>query len=88
MALTAAHSSTLVEECIRVLRKLHSIHDWTNKINDYVCLKLSLVSEIVAEIPILQMQLDGSCTRGDNDFAPCGRGDDDDKDGAPSPLEQ
>ena len=59
VALTAAHSSTVAEECIRVVRKLHSTAEWGGKINDYACLKLSLVSEIVAEIPILQMQLEG-----------------------------
>ena len=30
---------------------------WSRKINEYMCLKLSLVNEIVAEIPLLQMQL-------------------------------
>ena len=30
---------------------------WSQKINEYMCLKLSLVNEIVAEIPLLQMQL-------------------------------
>ena len=60
VALTAAHSSTVAEECIRVVRKLHSTAEWGGKINDYACLKLSLVNEIVAEIPILQMQLEGS----------------------------
>ena len=59
VALTAAHSSTVAEECIRVVRKLHSTAEWSGKVNDYACLKLSLVNEIVAEIPILQMQLDG-----------------------------
>lgn len=58
VALTASHSSSIVEECILLLRTLHNLSDWTNKINEYVCLKLSLVNEIVAEIPILQMQLD------------------------------
>ena len=52
--------STVAEECIRVVRKLHSTAEWSGKINDYACLKLSLVNEIVAEIPILQMQLEGS----------------------------
>lgn len=46
------------EECILLLRKLHAIPEWTNRINEYLCLKLSLANEIVAEIPILQMQLE------------------------------
>ena len=31
--------------------------EWSVKLNDFICLKLSLIHEIVAEIPILQMQL-------------------------------
>ncbi|XP_040568701.2 LOW QUALITY PROTEIN: E3 ubiquitin-protein ligase HERC2-like [Lepeophtheirus salmonis] len=60
VALTASHSSTIVEEAISLLRVLHGLPEWSNKINDYICLKLSLVHEIVSEIPILQMQLDES----------------------------
>ena len=55
VALTAPHSSTIVNELIHLLRILHSLGDWSNKINDYICLKLSLIHEIVAEIPILQV---------------------------------
>ena len=60
VALTAAHSSAVAEECIRVARRLHATPEWGSAVNDYACLKLSLVTEIVAEIPILQMQLEGS----------------------------
>ncbi|QQP57480.1 Uncharacterized protein FKW44_002489, partial [Caligus rogercresseyi] len=58
VALTASHSSTIAEETICLLRVLHGLPEWSNKINEYICLKLSLVNEIVSEIPILQMQLD------------------------------
>ena len=57
VALTSPHSSTIVEELIALLRTLHSLPDWSAKINEYISLKLSLIHEIVAEIPILQMQL-------------------------------
>lgn len=57
VALTAPHSSTIVDELINLLRTLHSLPEWSSKINEYICLKLSLIHEIVAEIPILQMQL-------------------------------
>ena len=57
VALTAPHSSTIVNELIHLLRTLHSIPEWSSKINDFISLKLSLIHEIVAEIPILQMQL-------------------------------
>ena len=60
VALTAAHSSAVAEECIRVARRLHATPEWGASVNDYACLKLSLVTEIVADIPILQMQLEGS----------------------------
>jgi E3 ubiquitin-protein ligase HERC2 len=58
VALTASHSSTIVEECIKLLRTLHRLPPWNKRINDYICLKMSLVNEIVSEIPILQMQLE------------------------------
>ena len=57
VALTAPPSSTIVSELIHLLRVLHSNADWSGKLNDFICLKLSLIHEIVAEIPILQMQL-------------------------------
>jgi hypothetical protein len=43
VALTASPSSSVVEECVRLLRTLHSMNAWSNKINEYICLKLSLV---------------------------------------------
>jgi hypothetical protein len=57
VALTAPHSSAIVEESVRLVRNLHALPKWAARINDFICLKLSLISEIVAEIPILQMQL-------------------------------
>lgn len=56
VALTASHSSIIVEECVQLLRALHNLQDWTLKINESACLKLSLVHEIVAEIPTLPIQ--------------------------------
>jgi len=56
VALTASHSSTIVEESLRLLRTLHSFPQWTQKINEFICLKLGVVNEIVAEIPILQVR--------------------------------
>ena len=57
VALTASQSSTIVQECICLLRTLNESQRWSTKINEYICLKLSLINEIVSEIPILQMQL-------------------------------
>ena len=57
VSLTASHSSTIAEECIKLLRTLHRLPTWNRRINEYICLKMNLVNEIVSEIPILQMQL-------------------------------
>jgi E3 ubiquitin-protein ligase HERC2 len=57
VALSATHSSTIVEECIQLLRTLHRLPAWNSRINEYICLKMSFVNEIITEIPILQMQL-------------------------------
>ena len=57
VSLTASHSSTIAEEAIKLLRVLHRLPAWNKKINEFVCLKMSLVNEIISEIAILQMQL-------------------------------
>ena len=57
VSLTASHSSTIAEECIKLLRVLHRLPAWNKKINEFICLKMSLVNEIISEIAILQMQL-------------------------------
>ena len=46
VALTASHSSTIVNELVHLLRILHTLPEWSSKINDYICLKLSLIHEI------------------------------------------
>ena len=46
VALTASHSSTIVEESVRLLRTLHSMPSWSTKVNEYIGLKLSLVRQI------------------------------------------
>ena len=57
VSLTASHSSTIAEETIKLLRVLHRLPAWNKKINEFICLKMSLVNEIISEIAILQMQL-------------------------------
>ena len=57
VSLTASHSSTIAEETIKCLRVLHKLPAWNKKINEFICLKMSLVNEIISEIAILQMQL-------------------------------
>jgi hypothetical protein len=57
VALSAPHSSTLVEETLLLLRSLHRLPGaaWSSRINALISLKLSHVREIITEIPILQM---------------------------------
>ena len=47
VALTASHSSTIVEESVRLLRTLHSMPSWSTKVNEYIGLKLSLVRKTI-----------------------------------------
>ena len=42
VSLTASHSSTIAEETIKLLRVLHRLPAWNKKINEFVCLKMSL----------------------------------------------
>ena len=39
------------------LQTFNRVPAWTSRINEYICLKMSFVNEIITEIPILQMQL-------------------------------
>ena len=57
MSVTASHSSTIAEECIKLLRLLHRLPAWNKKINEFICLKMSLLNEIISEIAGLQMTL-------------------------------
>ena len=50
MSVTASHSSTIAEECIKLLRLLHRLPAWNKKINEFICLKMSLLNEIISEI--------------------------------------
>ena len=57
-----------------VFINLFIFSEWSVKLNDFICLKLSLIHEIVAEIPILQMQLVPEDREGNKSFSrkkPC-----------------
>ncbi|GAB6021505.1 E3 ubiquitin-protein ligase herc2 [Chamberlinius hualienensis] len=41
--LTSSYTSTIAEECISLLRKLHLINGWNRVINDYLTLRLSTI---------------------------------------------
>ena len=50
MSLTASHSSTIAEETIKLLRVLHSLSACNKKINEFICLKMSLVNKMISEM--------------------------------------
>ena len=43
------------------LSLLHRLPAWNKKINEFICLKMSLLNEIISEIAGLQMTLQVSC---------------------------
>lgn len=47
--LTASHSSTIGEEIISLLRKLHSLPLWNNEISSYMSQKLCIAAELFTE---------------------------------------
>uniref|UniRef100_T1IYS2 HECT-type E3 ubiquitin transferase n=1 Tax=Strigamia maritima TaxID=126957 RepID=T1IYS2_STRMM len=56
VSLTASHTSTIAEECVTLIRKLHALPAWNCAINDYLCSKLTLIPEIILEHPVLLSQ--------------------------------
>jgi len=55
VSLSAPHSSTIVEEAVKLLRTLHRVPGWNARINEFICVKMNFVNEIITEIPILQL---------------------------------
>ncbi|XP_070553640.1 E3 ubiquitin-protein ligase HERC2-like isoform X2 [Ptychodera flava] len=51
VSLTASFSSTVAEELVSLMRKLHSLDSWSELINDYVSIRLNLINDMVAERP-------------------------------------
>lgn len=45
VALTASYTSTIAEECVAMLRKLHSLGGWNPVISEFLLSKLALVQE-------------------------------------------
>lgn len=55
--LTATHSSTIGEECVLLLRTLHSLPDWDQCLNQFLSAKLGLAGELLINGPLLNIQV-------------------------------
>ncbi|XP_014251481.1 E3 ubiquitin-protein ligase HERC2 isoform X1 [Cimex lectularius] len=53
--LTPSHTSTLVEECISLIRKLHSLQEWNSVSNQLLTSKLTIAGDLLAH-PLLNLQ--------------------------------
>ncbi|XP_075228227.1 E3 ubiquitin-protein ligase HERC2 isoform X3 [Lycorma delicatula] len=54
--LTASHTSTVVEECISLLRTLHILSDWNIQFNTLLANKLAVASDLLTH-PFLNLQV-------------------------------
>lgn len=54
--LTASHTSTVVEECISLLRTLHILSDWNTQFNTLLANKLAVASDLLTH-PFLNLQV-------------------------------
>lgn len=55
--LTATYSSTIGEECVLLLRTLHSLPGWDNCLNKFLLSKLGLAGELLTNSPLLNIQV-------------------------------
>jgi E3 ubiquitin-protein ligase HERC2 len=55
VSLTASHSSTVVEECIALLRSLHSLPVWNQALNHIIANKLAVAGDLLTEGPLFRL---------------------------------
>lgn len=55
VSLTASHSSTVAEECIALLRSLHSLQLWNQALNHIIGNKLSVAGDLLTEGPLFRL---------------------------------
>lgn len=55
--LTASQSSTIAEECVVLLRTLHSSTGWDQAVNQYLSVKLSVAGQLLTHGPLLNIQV-------------------------------
>ncbi|XP_077868707.1 E3 ubiquitin-protein ligase HERC2-like [Saccoglossus kowalevskii] len=53
VSLTASFSSTVAEEIVSLLRKLHSLESWNPLINQFISNGLRLISDMVSDRPVV-----------------------------------
>ena len=58
IALTASHSSTVVEALVSLVRSLHVLPVWNSVINDAITDRLSLVPQLLSDLAQFQLQAD------------------------------
>ncbi|XP_077983839.1 E3 ubiquitin-protein ligase HERC2-like [Glandiceps talaboti] len=49
VSLTASFSSTVAEELVSLMRKLHSLDSWSRIINEYISVRLSVIADMVSD---------------------------------------
>jgi hypothetical protein len=54
VSLTASHSSTVAEECIALLRSLHSLPVWNQALNHILANKLAVAGDLLTEGPLFR----------------------------------
>lgn len=57
VAVTASHSSTVVEAIIELSRILHTLPLWNSILNQLLLEKISLVPQLVADLSQFQLQV-------------------------------
>jgi hypothetical protein len=55
VSLTASHSSTAAEECIALLRSLHSLPLWNQALNHIIGNKLAVAGDLLTEGPLFRL---------------------------------
>ena len=61
VSLTASFASTVGEELIVLLRKLHSLPVWNTPINSYIALQLRRVVAMVRDEDVLEVRILAVC---------------------------
>ena len=55
VSLTASHSSTVAEECITLLRSLHSLPLWNQALNHIIGNKLAVAGDLLTVGPLFRL---------------------------------
>lgn len=57
VSLTASHGSTLAEELIGLVRRLHTLPSWNAAVNGFLAAKLGLASDLLSDGPLFHIQM-------------------------------